>query len=489
MRAGLQRWLCVASLACCLSGLTQSDDGVVRNDLAFLRVVILSTNVYRGEMFAVDMQIHFPGHYGRRIDINELRNHPPRARTEGIRFLLNRSIFQPTHQQVAGQVYPIFHYRDAGVATRAGKLELLFNTELVLDDFTEVIPRQIKLRLASPIVPLTVKPLPTQGQPADFSGAVGDFQLIVQTDRTRVEVNNPVELTAILRGAGPLDIVPAPAPANGWEGFRVDALSPRLDTSVLDLANMMVFSTKTFPIRLLPRRPGRQIIPPVRFSWFDPKQQAYRTVTSHPTPLEVFGDVPTETPAPVEGNVEITPPAAKTGADEAPPALRPQLGALAPSLTPLLRQPWFFAAQAVPLLAMLTALAWRKRQDYLAAHPRLVRRRRVARTVRRGLRQLRGLQQPEDAPAFYDLAFRLLQEQIGERLDCPADGLTEAIVPAALTQRLPAATAESLQSFFAAWNQVRFGAGSTAQSLAQARAQLEQLLLALQELEAPRDAA
>ncbi len=477
----------ILGLACRLSA--QVDDGVVRNDLAFLKVVIPAGEVYRGQMFPVDMQVHFPGHYGRRIDINELRNHPPRARTEGIRFLLNRSLFQPTQQAIAGQVYPIYHYRDAGVATRAGKLELLFNTELVLDDFTEVIPRQIKLKLASPVVPLTVLPLPTQGKPPDFSGAVGSFQLIVEADRTRVEVNNPVALTLTVRGTGPLDFVPSPMPANGWEGFRVDALSPRLETGVLDLASMMVFSTKTFPLRLLPRAPGRQAIAPVRFSWFDPQKQSYHTTTSPATPLEVFGDAPADPPEPPEGKAQITPAAPKPTPESALPPLRATLGTLAAAPTPWLREPWFFGAQALPLLAMVGAIAWRRRLDFLAAHPRLVRRRRVARLLRQGLRELHRHEQAGNAPAFYECAIRLLQERIGERLDCPAGGLTEAIVPAALATRLPSASADSLRALFDSANRVRFGTGFATGSLAQARAQLQSVLDALEALEAPRDAS
>ena len=44
-------------------------------DIVFLKAELPSRPVYRGEMFHVDMQVHFPGQQMRRIDINELRNH------------------------------------------------------------------------------------------------------------------------------------------------------------------------------------------------------------------------------------------------------------------------------------------------------------------------------------------------------------------------------------------------------------------------------
>ena len=131
-------------------------------DIVFLKAELPSRPVYRGEMFHVDVQVHFPGQRMRRIDINELRNHPPRARTEGIRFLLNRPYFNAALERVNGRQYRVFHYKRAAAATRAGDLELVFNTELMVEDFTAVVPRKAKFELATDTLPLKVLPLPIE---------------------------------------------------------------------------------------------------------------------------------------------------------------------------------------------------------------------------------------------------------------------------------------------------------------------------------------
>jgi len=78
-------------------------------------------------------------------------------------------------------------------------------------------------------------------------------------------------------------------------------------------------------------------------------------------------------------------------------------------------------------LAWICALLWRRQKDNLANNPRLVRRREVERLVRRGLAELPGLAAANNAEAFYASVFRLLQEQLGERLDLPASAITEAV--------------------------------------------------------------
>jgi hypothetical protein len=451
-------------------------------DVVFLTAKLPNRPVYRGEMFHIDMQVHFPGQHMRRIDINELRNHPPRARTEGIRFLLNRPYFMPTREQINGRQYPVFHYKRSAVATRAGELELVFNTELMVEDFTAVTPRKAKYELATKALTLKVMPLPVEGRPASFTGAVGQFEMIVQADKERVRVNNPVELSVVLRGQGALDTVPMPVPDGAWEGFRVDPLTPRLRTGTVNLSTMTVYSTKEFRSQLLPRLPGRMDIPPLRFSFFNPQTRQYVEQVSKPLPLLAHGEVPAE--------VDVPEAAANMTASEPEPektfAQWKQPGTLAAPSAPLLSQPWFLAAQTAPLFAWLVALTWRKRRDYYDARPRLVRRLRVEKLLRRGEARLEKLAQGGAPGEFYGEAAKLLRERIGERIDIPAGGITEAVMRAELDTCLPAEPAADLETFFAEANAVRFGAGEPP-ALQTAMDQLRGILAALEKLEAPVD--
>ena len=87
---------------------------------------------------------------------------------------------------------------------------------------------------------------------------------------------------------------------------------------------------------------------------------------------------------------------------------------------------------------------------------------------------------------FYGQAALLLRERIGERLDIPAGGITEAVLRTQLEGRLPEKQAAALGEFFTEANAVRFGA-EEASALPQALVKLRNNIAALEQLEAPVD--
>src|SRR5207302_5248009 len=149
----------------------------------------------------------------------------------------------------------------------------------------------------------------------------------------------------------------------------------------------------------------------------------------------------------------------------------------------LVQQTWFVALQGVPLLAWLTVLVWRRREENLAKNPRLRRQRQVAQTVREGLAELRRVAGANQSEAFFATVFRLLQEQLGERLDLPASAITEAVVDERLRPRgLAAETLIALQELFQACNQARYAPRCSGQELASLVPKVESWLQQLQRL-------
>jgi len=146
--------------------------------------------------------------------------------------------------------------------------------------------------------------------------------------------------------------------------------------------------------------------------------------------------------------------------------IRENLGALAQAGTPLVARPAFLALQSLPVLAFLAALVWRKRTDNLANNPRLRRQRAVAQLIAGGLEDLNKFAAENKATEFFAMLFRLLQEQLGERLNCPAISITEADVD----ERLAALgakpeTLNALRELFHACNQARYAPIQTSQEL------------------------
>jgi len=87
----------------------------------------------------------------------------------------------------------------------------------------------------------------------------------------------------------------------------------------------------------------------------------------------------------------------------------------------------------------------------------------------------------QDPDAFFALTFRLLQEQLGERLDLPSASITEAVIDEQLAvQGVSPELIEALHRLFHACNHQRYAPGASSHDL---DATLLEVRAALQELQ------
>ena len=297
-------------------------------------------------------------------------------------------------------------------------------------------------------------------------------------DKTRVRVNNPVELTLILRGKGALDHIKMPQPKNAWKGFRVDVLTPQSRPPMVDPSSRALHSAKVFRTRLLPRQPGPINIPPIQFSYFDPIGEKYIEVKTEPVLLDVHGDVEIET----THDFPLTKKEKDPKQEEHKLVQKKDPGMLAVPSPPLLQRPWFLTAQASMVAIWFGVFAWSRRREYYLLRPRLVRRLHVEKLIRQGERTLEHLTQRNSPREFYEEASAVLRKRIGERLDIPSGGITEAVE----TSKLDEKQAKALENFLNTANGVRFGS-TDAPPLPEALAQYRQILSSLDQVEAPID--
>jgi hypothetical protein len=119
----------------------------------------------------------------------------------------------------------------------------------------------------------------------------------------------------------------------------------------------------------------------------------------------------------------------------------------------------------------------------LANNPRLRRQRQVAQLIRDGLVELRKFAADNHSEQFFATLFRLLQEQLGERLDCPASAITESVVDERLgALGTPAATLAALRELFQSCNQARYAPVRDRQELAAVAGKFETVARELQSL-------
>jgi len=319
-------------------------------------------------------------------------------------------------------------------------------------------------------------PLPAKNQPANFSGAVGNFTMSASAGPTTVTVGDPITVRVQISGHGALDAVALPV-QDAWRDFKTYPPTTKVEAS-----DQFGFQgTKTFEQIISPQNADLHELPALSFSFFNPDDGQYHTLTQPAVPLVVRSAA--ATPVPTLAAARSATPENQTPQDILP--LKVNLGVLSPARSPLIAQPVFLATQSLPMLAFLAAFIWRKRTDNLANNPRLRRRRAVAQLMATGLDELKMHAAANQPDEFFAKLFHLLQEQLGERLDCPALAITENVVEEhALLRGAPPATRDALREQFQLCNQARYAPVRGTSELNSVAAQFEQLVRALQELKA-----
>ncbi len=440
---------------------------------AFLKLVAPKNELYLGEVLPLEIRL-----YARQ---GRWKQHPQLSQ-EG--FTVGNTVQQPVTKSLINNLYyNLLVYKTFVIPAKTGKLTLGPATMLLavphpnarVTPFGEIID-WMDANLATDPLTIDVRPLPTNNVPPDFNGAVGTYSLEAAVATNAVTVGDPITVTVRIKGRGPIDSLTLPS-VDQWHDFKIYPPITKVETT----DPFGLEGVKTFEQAVIPETIEVKELPPITFSFFDPGQNGYRTVTRPATPIIVRpGNA-----APAQPTVVAT-----TSQSQSEPALatdivhiKPRVGALAHIRPPLIQQTWFVALQGVPLLAWLTAFIWRRREESLANNPRLRRRRQVAQTVREGLAELRRLAAANQSEAFFATVFRLLQEQLGERLDLPASAITEAVVEDRLRPRgVSAQTLAALQELFQACNQARYAPQQSGQELASLAPKVETALQQLQRL-------
>jgi hypothetical protein len=322
---------------------------------------------------------------------------------------------------------------------------------------------------------MRVLPLPPNA-PADFNGAVGAYQLDVNAGPTNVAVGDPITVRARIAGRGRLEALSLPD-QTAWRDFKIYPPNTRLETA----DSLGLQGAKHFEQVVIPENHEVKFLHSQRFSFFNPATRAYQTLSNRPVALSVRPAGVAATLLPATTNAAAPAPAPE---DELV-HIKPRLGAIVRPSPLLAAQPWFLALQGVPPLAWLALRFWRRRAEAMANNPRLRRQREAARRVQEGLRELPRLAAGQDATEFFAALFRVLQEQIGERLDLPASAITEAVIEERLRPRqAPEALLTALHELFQACNLARYAPRQSSQELSALIPRLEEVLRQLQRLPA-----
>lgn len=145
---------------------------------------------------------------------------------------------------------------------------------------------------------ITVLPLPSEGKPLSFSGAVGQFQIQTQVDGTQFPAGQPISLRVRLEGQGNAKVIELPEIK--WpENLEV------YDTKSESKFFKDGLSFKEFEILVIAKTPGEVKVPQINFSYFDPTIKQYITKSTEEFSITITEAVKGSTLAPLKASDKV----------------------------------------------------------------------------------------------------------------------------------------------------------------------------------------
>ncbi len=267
--------------------------------------------------------------------------------------------------------------------------------------------------VTSKALPLKILPLP-DGAPAGFNGAVGDYIVAAAVDRKELKAGEALTLSVSVSGKGHLNTITAPALPETRAFRYYDTASSYSLTKHQDV----VGGKKVFTTVMIPRGEGRQVIPPVKFAFFNPETKSYQTAETKPIEVNVLKGDPSAKAYSFVGNnggggdiktisSDIRYLSRKIGV--------PVSSRLSLALT---ANP---AHNALPLVFLLGALAYARLRDAMLSDPRRLRWRRAFSSAMRrrdeALKAAAAGDHPKAVGILYDSLTRYLSDKTGDDIE------------------------------------------------------------------------
>ena len=131
---------------------------------------------------------------------------------------------------------------------------------------------------------INVKDLPANGRPADFSGAVGEFDFFVSASKTELKASESLQAIVEVKGKGNLKLFQLPEPNLP---ASLEVYEPEFNVDVrTSLSGMQGKVSNNYTV--VPSYRGKYPIPSISFSYFNPRTESYQTLTSEEILINVM---------------------------------------------------------------------------------------------------------------------------------------------------------------------------------------------------------
>lgn len=275
------------------SSLSRGSPSSVVDDDIELSIEISKSNPYLNEPISVEFKLLF----NPKINVTNLGeiDNPEFKNFWSQNIKIPRLEIKSTSYK--GQRYNYVTWKKALlIPQKSGDLELLPLTLDVTIDvptnrrdfFGNTIYTQTSKKVASRKSIIKVKNFPENGKPESFNGAVGNFDISLNSSKSQLKATESFQLEFKVNGNGNLKLFSLPEiiVPSSLEKYAPE-FKEKINTSLSGM-NGEISNVYT----IVPQYQGKYPIPPVEFSFFNPKTEQYVTLYSNESIVDVL-DGPT----------------------------------------------------------------------------------------------------------------------------------------------------------------------------------------------------
>ena len=394
-----------------------SNEEIAKN--LYIRAIVDKNKVYKGEQVTVVYKLYTRLTIASQMSINKL----PQYQGFWAEELETASNITFNTEVVNGKQFRVGVLKKVALfPSQTGKLEVTpfeltvpvqiqrKKSRNIFDDFFgDPFGRgeTVEYSAISNTVKVNVLPLPIEGKPENFHGAVGDFKMEATINKTSTKTNEPLTLNVSISGSGNFELLEMPGInlPNGFEKYE-----PKVTENVKNTGKIR--GTKTGEYLFVPRVVGIREIPPIEFSYFDPVNNKYITLKSEPFTLNIEqGDriINTE----VVGKEDLQ----QLGTDIR--FIKTSSNGVEKRSEHIINTTGFWIAGTAPLFLLAVLIGWKRRSDKLAGNITLLRYQKAQKVAKNRLKQAGKFMQEKNHKAFYTELSMALFGYLEDKLHIP----------------------------------------------------------------------
>ena len=257
-------------------------------DQLFLRAIVNKTKVYQNEPVIVTFRIYT------KVSITNyaVTKNPETSGFWAEDFDLGRTSAPARKEVYKGIEYTVADLRKVALfPTSAGnktigamgldceiRVQSNRRSRDVFDNFFNdpFFSKSVRQTINSYPVSIQVLPLPEDGKPYDFNGAVGKYKMSSSISSRQVKANEAITFSVNISGQGNIKMLADPQLDISPDFERYD---PNIKVNI-DNKSSVLNGSKSYEYVLIPRRAGTKKIKPIRFPYFDTTSKSYKVLTT-----------------------------------------------------------------------------------------------------------------------------------------------------------------------------------------------------------------